>query len=223
MAGYGAQRGGEENSLTNVCAWGKNKTRARNATGAVSFGGHERAADNEIRSVRLAFPWEFFSAAVFECAKYTSGSAASLPLRLHPHLIFLVSLLRAALPLSLLYKKKKKKKEKREIKKCTRDVSGSQSDQINVVIWLLVNRGSDCCRLGFFLLAKTKQIIGSNLVDLFDYCSDFEAFPALLQPRMQIKITMVCGEIISSKNHFPPLEKGFIYASFMLSGIRGYW
>lgn len=94
------------------------------------------------------------------------------------------------------YTKKKKKNEKREIKKCTRDVSGSQSDQINVVIWLLVNRGSDCCRLGFFLLAKTKQIIGSNLVDLFDYCSDFEAFPALLQPRMQIKITMVCGEII---------------------------
>lgn len=91
---------------------------------------------------------------------------------------------------------KKKKNEKREIKKCTRDVSGSQSDQINVVIWLLVNRGSDCCRLGFFLLAKTKQIIGSNLVDLFDYCSDFEAFPSLLQPRMQIKITMVCGEII---------------------------
>lgn len=140
MAGYGAQRGGEENSLTNVCAWGKNKTRARNATGAVSFGGDERAADNEIRSVRLAFPWEFFSAAVFECAKYTSGAAASLPPRLHPHLIFLVSLLRAALPLSLLYQKKRKRKEGNK-KKCTRDISGSQSDQINVIILSLVNRG----------------------------------------------------------------------------------
>lgn len=76
---------------------------------------------------------------------------------------------------------KKKKNEKREIKKCTRDVSGSQSDQINVVISSLGNRGSDCCWLGFFclfsfglfLLAEIKQITGSNLADLFDYCSDF--------------------------------------------------
>lgn len=57
--------GGKEVSLKNVCARGKNKTRARSATGAVSFGGHGRAVANEIRSVRLAFPWEFFSAAVF--------------------------------------------------------------------------------------------------------------------------------------------------------------
>lgn len=56
--------GGEKLSLKNVCARGKNKTRARKTTGAVSFGGHGRAVTNEIRSVRLAFPWEFFSAAV---------------------------------------------------------------------------------------------------------------------------------------------------------------
>lgn len=183
MAGYGAQRGGEQNSLTNVCAWGKNKTRPRNATGAVSFGGHERAADNEIRSVRLAFPWEFFSAAVFECAKYTSGAAASLPPRLHPHhLIFLVSLQRAALPLSLLYQKKKKKPEKREIKKNAHATFlGHNPIRLTWLFrrWEIADQivaGWDFfCLFSFrlFLLAEIKQIIGSKLADLFDYCSDF--------------------------------------------------
>lgn len=65
----------------------------------------------------------FFPPQFFECAKSSSGAAARLPPRLHPHLIFLVSLLRAALPLSLLYPKKKPpkkpkpKSEKREIKR----------------------------------------------------------------------------------------------------------
>lgn len=131
--------------------------------------------------MRLAFPWEFFSAAVFECAKYTRGAAASLPPRLHPHhLIFLVSLQRVALPLSLLYQKKKKN-EKREIKKNAHATFlGHNPIRLTWLFrrWLNANQivaGWDFfCLFSYrlFLLAEIKQIIGSNLADLFDYCSD---------------------------------------------------
>lgn len=90
MAGYGAQRGGRgRNSASkNVCARGKNTTRARKTTGAVSFGGHGRAATNEIRSVRLAFPWEFFSAAVLsvQSTRAQRRREPSSPATPSPHL-----------------------------------------------------------------------------------------------------------------------------------------
>lgn len=110
MAGYGAQRGGrgEKLSLKNVCARGKNKTRARKTTGAVSFGGHGRAAANEIRSVRLAFPWEFFSAAVLsvQSTRAARRREPSSPATPSPHLPHLPPV-RATLPLSLLCKSRK--------------------------------------------------------------------------------------------------------------------
>lgn len=90
MAGDGARRGGrgEKLGLKNVCARGKNKTRARKTTGAVSFGGRERAAANEIRSVRLASPWEFFSAAVLsvQSTRAQRRREPSSPATPSPHL-----------------------------------------------------------------------------------------------------------------------------------------
>lgn len=97
-----AGREGEKLSLKNVCARGKNKTRARKTTGAVSFGGHGRAATNEIRSVRLAFPWEFFSAAVLsvQSTRAERRREPSSPATPSPHLPHLPPV-RATLPLSL--------------------------------------------------------------------------------------------------------------------------
>lgn len=149
MAGYGAQRGGrgEKLSLKNVCARGKNKTRARKTTGAVSFGGRGRAAANEIRSVRLAFPWEFFSAAVLSVQSTRARRRRrepSSPATPSPHLPHLPPV-RATLPLSLLCKSRKEGN-----KKCERDVCGSRSDKNVAVISSLVNRGSECCGFFFF-------------------------------------------------------------------------
>lgn len=90
MAGHGAPRGGrgEKLSLKIVCARGKNTTRARKRTGAVSFGGPGLAAANEIRSVRLAFPWEFFSAAVLsvQSTRAQRRREPSSPATPSPHL-----------------------------------------------------------------------------------------------------------------------------------------
>lgn len=167
MAGYGAPRGGrgEKLSLQNVCARGKKTTRARKTTGAVSFGGHGRAAANEIRSVRLAFPWEFFSAAVLsvQSTRAQRRREPSSPATPSPHLPHPPPV-RATLPLSLLCQSRKEENKKKTLTRRLRVAIRSGCRGYFVVgesrIGMLLVAGFFVFFSRPLLLAKIKQITG---------------------------------------------------------------